>query len=546
MNIRKVTGISMNVLSSAEIINLSQGELTELAEEKNDQYDKIIDPIYHPRQGVYPEPHGGSCVVCASSKNCTGHPMHIMLEYPVMNPCLSKEVIYVLSCICPHCKRTIYPEKKCQTLGIQSTGVKRMKNIQKRLKKDRICSWDDCQTILPKYEIRGEYIYYWYEDAQDPETNEENKTNDEDSDEEMTPVCTSTVKGKGKRKVATVAKKKTTIAKTKKMAIRKEPADIIELFKCLSQDDFDNLGFNNKLPSNPIYTRPDIQVRAGQVHRLSFRPEDMFLRAFPIASKIIAAQDEENDDVIAQKYRNIFKNNLKLKRHRLGKNPIDKEKDLADIKHRITQDVCVLIDNTSTKSIQPHNHREMKTWAHFVKGKRNKAAIFRNNINGKRLEGNGRTVVGPGVFQKSYEVGIPKCIADILTNDVYVWGYNIESLQKHIDQTIEDTKRSNERTGVIIGWEPKIEEKLLYVVRKQKKIYLRPATKNYTERFLLQEGDMVSLKLESGNWGHFNRQPSLRKESYQGVKTKILPSGKNFRLPLCMVTPYNADFDGRQ
>ena len=527
ISIRKVTGIAMGVMSAAEIISLSEGELTEISEEKrpiSDITTKTIDPIYHPRQGVFPDPYGEACLVCASKKQCPGHPMHINLEYPAINPCLIKEVVYTLSCICPHCKRTIYPEQKCQTLNIQSVGIKRMKAIQKRVKKDKICFWDDCQRILPQYEPRGEYVYYWYEGS---EKNEEENENDEDEDSALstTPIRT-TGKGKGKGKIA--SKKKLPTAKAKKSAIKKDVYEIIELFKCISQDDFDNLGFNHKLAQNPIYTNPNIQVRAGQVHRLSFRPEDMIITAFPIASKIITAQDEETDDTIAVKYRNILKNNIKLMRHRTGKTPIDKEKDLQDLRHKITQDVCVLVDNTSTKSMQPHNHREMRTFAHFIKGRRNKMAIFRNNINGKRLEGNARTVISPGPFQKAYELGIAHCIADVLTTEFTVWKYNIQEFQKYIDNALENG------------------EKIPYVTRRQRKTYLKFATKNYKEKYTLQEGDTVALKLESGMWGHFNRQPSLHIESYQGVRTKVLPKGmgKNFRLPLCVVTPYNADFDG--
>ena len=94
----------------------------------------------------------------------------------------------------------------------------------------------------------------------------------------------------------------------------------------ISQEEFDNLGFNSKLQENEIYFNPDIQVRAGQTHRLAFRPEDMIFTAFPIASKIITSQEDDTDDIIASKYRNIYKNNVKLRRHRLGKARIIDEK----------------------------------------------------------------------------------------------------------------------------------------------------------------------------------------------------------------------------
>lgn len=46
-----------------------------------------------------------------------------------------------------------------------------------------------------------------------------------------------------------------------------------------------------------------------------------------------------------------------------------------------------------------------------------------------------------------------------------------------------------------------------------------------------------------GDYVIFNRQPSLHKMSIMGHRVKILP-GNSFRLNVCVVTPYNADFDG--
>ena len=66
ISIRKVTGIAMGVMSAAEIMSLSEGELTEISEEKRpigDVATKPIDPIYHPRQGVFPDPYGEACLV---------------------------------------------------------------------------------------------------------------------------------------------------------------------------------------------------------------------------------------------------------------------------------------------------------------------------------------------------------------------------------------------------------------------------------------------------------------------------------------------------
>ena len=501
LKISKVHGISMGILSAEEIRNMSEGELTKISEDVS--FENSKDPIYHPRQGIFPDQQDEDlCSVCGSKsfkKQCTGHPMHIDLEYPVINPILIKEVLYVLSCLCPSCKRIIYPESKCQALGIKSSGSKRIRAIQKKLKKDTICFYDDCQSLLPHYEIRNEYIYYWY-DGQ-----EIDKIKDDDDDND---------------------KKKKKIVTNKKTALKLEPNVILNLFKQISQDDFNTLGFNGKLTQNPIYYNPDIQTRPRQEHRLASKPEDMIFTAFPIVSKIVVSQEEDNgDDIISGKYRNILKNNVKLRKQRLGKITLS-DNELMNIRHKITQDVCIVVDNTSTKTSQPHNNKEMRTFAHYIKGKKNKHAIQRMNIQGKRIEANGRTVIGPGPFQKPWEIGIPKPIADVLLNEFNVQPWNIKQYQSYIDNALTNG------------------EKIPYYIRKQRKNFIKPATKNYTQKLELQIGDVVAVKLGDGNWGHFNRQPSLRIESLQGVQTKILPKGKGFRVPLCVVTTYNADFDG--
>lgn len=512
MNPIPISGICMGVMSADEIRSLSEGELTSMMENRRNVdvdmngVERPIDLVQHPRQGVFPDMGGDPCEVCGSKKFCPGHPMHIELEYPVINPIMAKEVLYTLNAICPHCKRSMYPVEKTETLNINAKGTKRIKAIQKRLKKDDNCYWPDCQLPLPKYEWRGDGVYYWYDITED----------DVDADGEKIKT-----KNGNTKKIVT---------KGKKDAIKKPVTEIIELFKSISQEEFDNLGFNNKLPTNKIYSDPDIQIRPGQTHRLSFRPEDMIMTAFPIASKIITvatSQDDDDQDNILARYRNILKQNMKLYKHRTGANLIEREKDLNDIRARLTQDISTIIDNTGKKTSQSHNNRELRTFAHIIKGKRNKFAIFRNNINGKRLEANARTVISPGPFLRSYEVGVPQKIADVLTMEEIIWPSNIDHFQGMIDDALAN------------------DERIPFVIRRQKRICLKYATKNYTEPYYLKVGDIVLRKMHTGDIGKFGRQPSLRTESMQGIKARVINgNNKNFRLPLCVVTPYNADYDG--
>jgi len=73
-------------------------------------------------------------------------------------------------------------------------------------------------------------------------------------------------------------------------------------------------------------------------------------------------------------------------------------------------------------------------------------------------------------------------------------------------------------------------------------IYLKHIDRDSVE---LEEGDVVERHLMDGDWGQFNRQPSLHRMSMMAHRVKVMP-GKTFRLNVYVCRPYNADFDKLQ
>ena len=159
-----------------------------------------------------------------------------------------------------------------------------------------------------------------------------------------------------------------------------------------------------------------------------------------------------------------------------------------------------------------------------------KEGHIQNNCSGKRVNYSARTVIGGGgTLIKMGWMGIPADIDD-LTYKECVQQFNIQSLSKGLK-----------------GEYPKI----ITVFRKNLKIDVNWVTRNYTQPFVfsgvegLLIGDLVARQLKDGDEVILNRQPTLRKESMQGVKVKIIHGEKIFRLPLGVTRAFNADFDKR-
>ncbi len=293
---------------------------------------------------------------------------------------------------------------------------------------------------------------------------------------------------------------------------------VLDIFKRITPEDCELLGFDNH----------------------DARPEWMICTVIPVAPPAVrpsVRQDNNQraEDDLTSKYANIIKAVKFLKKELEKASRRDAEgegsssRQINSYRANIQYHVATLVDNES-KNIPPDNRRSgqpLKMLRQRIKGKEGR---IRNNIMGKRVDFSGRTVVGvdPNISIDQY--GVPEKIAMNLTVPETVTKYNMTKLYKLVRNgpsvhpgARQITKMNYDENGIA----------------HPEHIYLK-----YIDRqsVILEEGDVVERHLMDGDWGQFNRQPSLHRMSMMAHKVKVMP-GKTFRLNVYVTAPYNADFD---
>ncbi|KAL5858040.1 hypothetical protein ACOSQ3_005498 [Xanthoceras sorbifolium] len=160
----------------------------------------------------------------------------------------------------------------------------------------------------------------------------------------------------------------------------------------------------------------------------------------------------------------------------------------------------------------------------FVQRLKGKQGRFRCNLNGKRVEYTGRTVISPDPNLKITEVAIPIRMAQILTSPERVSDHNLEKLKQCVRNGLD------KYPGARMVRYPDGTARLLHG-----KFRTRLADE-------LKFGCIVDRHLEDGDV-LFNRQPSLHRMSIMCHRARIMP-WRTLRFNESVCNPYNADFDG--
>lgn len=153
-----------------------------------------------------------------------------------------------------------------------------------------------------------------------------------------------------------------------------------------------------------------------------------------------------------------------------------------------------------------------------------KAGRLRQNIQGKRVNFSARAVISPDPFIAMYEVGIPRSVAATLTKPVPVTRHNVG--------------KYNALLSARVG-----EHGIRRILKTDGRRYELEGHAVLRPQSSAQEGDILEVSLQDGDWVLMNRNPSLEKVSAMAQKVKIL-DGSTFRINPITCTPYNADFDG--
>jgi DNA-directed RNA polymerase II subunit RPB1 len=191
---------------------------------------------------------------------------------------------------------------------------------------------------------------------------------------------------------------------------------------------------------------------------------------------------------------------------------------------RIYDSVLRLLINPSGSS--PAHLKNLRSISDLLSGKE---GIIRVNVMGKTVDFSARAVIGPGHKLKVNEIGVPRLIARKLTRPITATAYNIDDLQREYDQdrvkyiTMNDTPFKGQKLAVN-SW-----------------FKLRFGSGD--EPFRIKAGYIVERELKDGDMVIANRQPTLIKANFIGLRTKIIDE-KIIRINLAITPPQNADFDG--
>lgn len=282
------------------------------------------------------------------------------------------------------------------------------------------------------------------------------------------------------------------------------PVDVRERLERIPDDDSLLLGLNPRagrpewtvltlLPVPPVSVRPSITLESG----------------------------ERSEDDLTHKLGDIVRTNQRLYENLSAGAPEVIIEDLWDL---LQYHVTTFFAN-NVAQVPPARHRSgrpLKTLAERIKGKEGR---FRRNLAGKRVNFSARTVISPDSHLNIYQIGVPEKIAKELTVPERITEWNINILKKFVEDGPDKYPSAN------------------YLITPQGK---RKHISDETKEVILAElapGYIVERHLIDNDIVLFNRQPSLHRMSIMAHRVKVLPD-KTFRLNLCAVKPYNADFDG--
>jgi|694.fasta_scaffold00787_57 DNA-directed RNA polymerase beta' subunit len=472
VDIQEVKGIQFSVLSPEEIVKRSVVQIT-----KTDTYtgnEPVIGGLFDSRMGVLE--HNKICATC-EQKNifCPGHSGHISLAKPLFNPMFFDITKKILKCVCYRCSRIlISPHTAHEDLKNDMNKIMNIKNNQKR--------WEAyfklCNTTT-KIKSCGDDKFIGCGSKQPDRYNKE-----------------------AAMKIIAEWKDKSKDSSTQ---LEMTAEDILRIFKRITEEDMEVMGFN------PKWNRPEWMISTV----LSVPPP-------AVRPSIIEENGQRREDDLTHKLSDIIKTN---------NNIIDKinkgasEDTIKLITMVLQYHVFTFIDN-QIPGLAPSQQRNGRKLKSICDRMRKKDGRIRGNLNGKRVDQSARSVITPDPYISIDELGVPIRVALNITFQEVVNEYNIEEIRKLI----------------LNGPDKWPGAKYVKKVKDMITINLKYAELAKIAKEI-KYGDVVHRHLNNGDYVLFNRQPSLHKMSMMCHKVIIMPY-QTFRLNVLDTPPYNADFDG--
>jgi len=464
----KIIGIQFSVLSSEEIKKSSVVEIKTKETYSNNR--PVIEGLFDPRMGVLER--GLLCPTdCHDYNDCPGYHGHIELALAVHNIQFLSDTLKICKCICIKCgKLLINKEKYKQAYNLEKN--KRWEFVYETINKLNIkrCGSeiiDGCGSLQPS-KIKKEGIAdIYFEFSKTGQISEENTK------------------------------------KTKKVMINRVlPEDILKMFKRISDEDIDFMGFS------PIWSRPE-----------SFISQTLIVPPPAIRPSVKHDAQQRSEDDLTHILMQVIKHNNKIKSLIAQNNmPIEKIEYWRNILQLFT---ATMVNNkiSGVDSLAQRSGRPYKAITDRMNGKTGR---MRGNLMAKRVDFSARSVITADPNISIQELGVPLRVAKNITKPVVVNEKNYNFL----------------KTLVING--PDVYPGAKSVNRNGNEFSLKYLNR---QNFDLKIGDVVNRHMMDGDFVLFNRQPTLHRMSMMGHKAKILFKGDTFRLNLSNCPAYNADFD---
>jgi len=479
----QINTIQFGIQSDKDIVNRSVCVI--------DKTTLTIEPgsVYDPRLGCVE--NNARCETCNETVwKCTGHFGHVNLNVPII--LFYKQVVTMLKIFCFKCHRLLCTKEELNLQGVRGYD----KIIAHLSAKISFCG--HCNSPHPeiKYEPNDNVITAVYK--------------------YKTTIESSTLK----------------------------PETVKMIFDNIPLQDVAILGVNPNL----------------------FHPKHLVLTKFPVIPTCcrprMVTPDNISDDDLSISLVDIIKANNLL--HKDTTN----EKARAIIKFK-TLTYC---DNSRGKAVHNTNHKPMTGIKERIT---KKTGHVRQNLMGKRCDKTARTVVGPDPTLRLNEVAVPEEIANTLTIPEYVTPLSHAKLTELVNTPGKASvviRKNGTRISVpaattelgtclrhgdqiVRGCETLTVTNCKMDVREGD-VITRPSSDNNRDNskriptklpkkkeMKLEIGDKVERFLKDGDFVLLNRQPTLHRNSMQGMKVVVKP-GKTMRVNLAIVTGFNMDFDG--
>ena len=463
----KIIGIQFSILSPHEIRKGSVAEITNRDTYINNK--PVLGGLFDPRMGIV-EP-GFICPTDGLDHIQTpGYFGHINLARPVFYIQYLGTIMKILRCVCIKCSKLLINKNKYKYL-LNLSGDERWNKVFSIASKKRRCGEDShngCGCLQPKLKKEGlaTLIAEWNEKE------EEIKGYEFKNDDN-------------------------------KLSIKLLPELVIKIFKKISDEDVNFMGFSN------IWARPEWMIcRVLAVPPPAVRPS------------VKHDSQQRSEDDLTHIIVNILKANKTLQEKIEQKGVANVIDDWTTV---LQYYVATLVDNKipGVAAVAQRSGRPLKAIKDRLNGKTGRV---RGNLMGKRVDFSARSVITPDPNLSISELGIPLKIAKNLTKPILVNEKNMNYLMSFVingPDVYPGAKIYEKQNGECIS--------LKYVDRNS--IRLKP-------------GDIIHRHIMDGDSVLFNRQPTLHRMSMMCHIAKIMHIGDTFRMNVGDTKPYNADFDG--